>query len=54
VLTRNVKQGETITLNDLMTKRPGSGIAPEFSGIIAGRSARVDLEKDAILMWDMV
>lgn len=54
VLTRNMKQGEVILEQDLMPKRPGTGISPEFSEIIIGRKVRMDLEEDTILTWDMI
>lgn len=54
VLTRDMKAGEMIEREDLMPKRPGSGISPEFAEIIIGRKVVRDLERDAILTWDMV
>ena len=46
--------GETIKPEDLMPKRPGTGISPEFYEIIVGRKVVRDLEEDTILTWDMV
>ena len=54
VLTRNMKAGEVIKEEDLMPKRPGTGISPEFSDIVIGRKVLRDLEEDTILTWDMV
>lgn len=54
VLTRNMKQGETISNEDLMPKRPGTGISPEFIHIVTGRKVTRDLEEDTILTWDMI
>jgi sialic acid synthase SpsE len=54
VLTRSLKLGETIKPEDLMPKRPGTGISPEFYEIIVGRKVVRDLEEDTILTWDMV
>ena len=39
---------------DLMPKRPGTGISPEFAEIVIGRKAVIDLEADTILTWDMI
>lgn len=54
VLTRNIKAGETIRAEDLMPKRPGTGISPEFTEIVVGRKAARDLEEDTVLQWNMV
>jgi len=49
-----MKKGEIISENDLMPKRPGTGISPEYSNIVIGRRISRDLEEDTILTWDMV
>ncbi len=54
VLTRDMKAGEIIKASDLMPKRPGTGISPQFTDIIIGRTVTRDLEEDTVLMWDMV
>lgn len=54
VLTRDMKMGEIIKKDDLMPKRPGTGISPEFADIVVGRRVIRDLEEDTILTWDMV
>lgn len=54
VLTRDMKAGEVIKENDLMPKRPGTGISPEFTEIVVGRKVVRDIEEDTILTWDMV
>lgn len=54
VLTRDMRAGEVIKEQDLMPKRPGTGISPEFSEIVVGRKVVRDLEEDTILTWDMV
>lgn len=54
VLTRNMKAGEVITATDLMPKRPGTGISPEFVEIVLGRKVVRDLEEDTILTWEMI
>jgi N-acetylneuraminate synthase len=38
----------------LTTKRPGHGIKPKHIDRIVGRRARVDIEADEVLTWDMV
>ncbi len=54
VLTRNMKAGEVISKNDVMPKRPGTGISPKYTDIVLGRKITRDLEEDTILLWDMV
>ena len=54
VLTRNMKVGEIIEEKDLMPKRPGTGISPEYVNIVVGRKVLSDLEEDTILTWDMI
>ena len=54
VLTRNMKAGEVIKAEDLMPKRPGTGISPEYVEIVVGRRVVKDLDEDTILTWDMI
>lgn len=54
VLSRNMKKGEVITKEDLMAKRPGTGISPLFTDIVVGRAVKMDLSEDTVLTWDMV
>lgn len=54
VLTRDMKAGEVITKEDLMPKRPGTGISPIYTNIIVGRRITRNLSEDTILTWDMV
>ena len=54
VLTRDMKAGEVIKKEDLMPKRPGTGIPPVYADIVIGRTVKTDLAEDTILTWDMV
>jgi len=54
VLTRDMKAGEVIKKEDLMPKRPGTGISPIYTDIVIGRKVLKDLEEDTILTWDMI
>lgn len=54
VLTRNMKAGEVIKKEDLMPKRPGTGISPQYMDIVVGRKVLKDLEEDTILTWDVI
>lgn len=54
VLTRDMKKGDVIKSNDLMAKRPGTGISPRFTNMIIGRKVTRDLKEDTILTWDII
>ena len=54
VLTHDMKAGDVIKKGDLMPKRPGTGISPQFEDIIIGRKIISDLPEDTILIWSMV
>lgn len=52
VLTRNLKSGHKITQEDLVAKRPGTGISPMSWDDVIGKSVIRDLPEDHILNWD--
>jgi N,N'-diacetyllegionaminate synthase len=55
VTTRNsIKAGEVFTLDNLVVKRPGTGIAPKYYDEILGLSAGRDLEPEEPLSWSDV
>lgn len=54
VLTRDMKKGEIITSGDIMAKRPGTGISPQFIDVVIGRTIKMDLNEDTVLTWEMV
>jgi len=54
VLTRDMKAGEKIALEDLMPKRPGTGISPQHIDIVVGRTVVCALSEDTVLTWDMI
>lgn len=54
VLTRDMKAGEIITEFDIMPKRPGSGISPQYANIVLGRTIKSDQKEDTVLTWEMV
>lgn len=56
VASRDVEAGEVLTLENLMPKRPGSGIEakyldPKYSGNLLGKKAARALPKNTILSW---
>ena len=54
VLTRDMQKGEVIQAQDLMAKRPGTGISPSMQDIVLGRHLLVDCPEDTVLTWDMI
>jgi N-acetylneuraminate synthase len=52
VLTRNLKSGHKIRQEDLVAKRPGTGISPMSWDDVIGKSVIRDLPEDHILTWD--
>lgn len=54
VLTRNMTAGEIIKKDDIISKRPGTGIPPSFAEIIIGRTIKKSLPEDTILTWDLI
>ena len=54
VLTRDMKAGEVIRKTDIMAKRPGTGISPQYTDIVVGRKVLTDLAEDTILTWEMI
>ncbi len=54
VLTRDIEAGEIIKLEDLMAKRPGTGIPPKYIDIVVGRKVKEKLKEDTILTWEMI
>ena len=54
VAAGDIPAGTEITREMLTTKRPGYGIAPKHLDVVVGRPARVDIEADDVLTWEMV
>ncbi|HYM54796.1 MAG TPA: N-acetylneuraminate synthase family protein [Solirubrobacteraceae bacterium] len=54
IAARAIPAGTVITREHLVVKRPGYGIAPKDIDHVVGRIARVDVEPDDILTWEMI
>jgi sialic acid synthase SpsE len=50
----DIPAGTAITEDMLAVKRPGFGIKPKFLPALVGRVARVDIEEDDIITWDVL
>ena len=49
----DIHQGVTITEEMIEIKRPGFGIAPKHLNEIIGKRAKVAIEREQVLKWDM-
>lgn len=49
---RELKTGTVLTEDMLCFKRPGNGIAPEFSHILIGRALKRDIAKEEAIRWE--
>lgn len=54
VAATDIAAGTILTLEHLTVKRPGFGIKPRDIDAVVGRTARIDIERDEILLWDML
>lgn len=52
VLNRSMKAGEMIKLEDLTSKRPGTGISPDLIKFIEGKTINKDINADVLIQWD--
>jgi N,N'-diacetyllegionaminate synthase len=51
ILNRSMRAGETVTLDDLEYKRPGTGIRPDEVDRVLGRKLAVDVSEEELLTW---
>jgi sialic acid synthase SpsE len=54
IATRDIPAGTVIERDMLTTKRPGYGVPPKHIDLLVGRTARVDIEWDDVITWEMV
>jgi sialic acid synthase SpsE len=54
IAARDIPAGTVISREDLVVKRPGFGIKPKDIDHVVGRRARVDIEQDDIVTWEMI
>ena len=50
----DIAAGMVITRDMIDVKRPGYGIHPRMIDVVMGRVAKINIEKDDILTWEMV
>jgi sialic acid synthase SpsE len=54
VYTKNLPSGHVITIEDLTSKRPGSGVSPELIDSLIGRKLNMRVEEDTLLNWSQI
>lgn len=54
VAVREIDEGKEIRHEDVLIKRPGTGIPPSMIEIVTGRTAQRQIEADEVLTWEMV
>ena len=54
VASRAIPRGAVIDRSMITIKRPGYGIRPKLIDLLVGRVAKVDIEEDTVLTWDLV
>jgi len=54
IAARAIPRGARIERSMIAIKRPGFGIRPKFVDLVVGRVARVDIEEDTVLTWEML
>ncbi|MCC6278781.1 MAG: pseudaminic acid synthase [Oligoflexia bacterium] len=53
-LTKDVKKGEVLTLQNVRAIRPGLGLAPKYLDDILGKPAKKDAKRGTPLSWEIV
>jgi len=54
VAARAIPRGVVIDRSMIAIKRPGYGIRPKLIDLLVGRVAKLDIEEDTVLTWDLV
>jgi pseudaminic acid synthase len=53
-VTEDIHKGETLTVNNIRSIRPGYGLHPRFFDEILGKKAKRDIQRGTPLDWDMI
>jgi len=54
IAAQAISKGTRIERDMIAIKRPGFGIQPKLIDLVVGRVARVDIEEDSVLTWDLL
>lgn len=53
-VSQDIKAGERFSHENVREIRPGFGLAPKYSEVIIGKTARADVKKGTPLTWDLL
>ena len=53
-VTRDVKKGEMLTMENIRAIRPGFGLAPKWLDTVVGRRAAIDIARGTPVSWDVL
>ncbi|WP_299702421.1 N-acetylneuraminate synthase family protein [uncultured Pontibacter sp.] len=54
VTIKELKAGHILTIDDLTSKRPGTGISPDLLNQLVGRTLKKDVAEDTLLTWENI
>jgi sialic acid synthase SpsE len=54
IARRALAEGELVTPDSIIVKRPGWGIAPKLAAVVVGRRTRRAIDADEAITWDML
>lgn len=54
VAAREIRAGSVLAVEDIEFKRPGSGVPPSEVGELLGRTVRVDIDNDELILKEML
>lgn len=52
VATRKIRKGSCINIDDIVLKRPGTGIRPDEMQYVIGRKVNRDIDEDETIRWE--
>jgi N,N'-diacetyllegionaminate synthase len=54
VISQDLKPGDILTKENLVIKRPGTGIPPKYYNLLLGKTVKREVKQDQVLTWDDV
>ncbi len=54
VVTKDLGKGHRLTASDLTSKRPGTGISPDYIEMVLGKELISDIKEDSLLQWSNI
>ena len=53
-IAKDVKAGETLSIENMRAIRPGLGLSPKYFDILLGKKVTKNLKKGTALSWDLI